>query len=180
MPYRFVAFRLGMGQLPSPESVLCLARPSAGNSDAIPTLLSMVSTAVEGRTLWPGNAVISLYQTMLFTRWSHTFRTSSGRRFPLTLHLKSSVAVCTWNSVYLSARIRYISISCRRDRLAGSYISNFLIGENVTGTMPKTSNQALFPTVLVLSIAQLKPSLNRSLATSKLTLFLAKTRSHSC
>ncbi len=27
--------------------------------------------------------------------------------------------------------------------------------------MPKTSNQALFPTVLVLSIAQLKPSLNR-------------------
>ncbi len=122
----------------------------------------------------------ALCQTMLFTRWSHTFRTSSGRRFPLTLHLKSSVAVCTWNSVYLSARIRYIAISCRRDRLAGSYISNFLIGENVTGTMPKTSNQALFPTVLVLSIAQLKPSLNRSLATSKLTLFLAKTRSHSC
>ncbi len=87
------------------------------------------------------------------------------------LHLAFGISVSK-NTLY-----RYIL----QERQAGGELYQQLPHrENVTGTMPKTSNQALFPTVLVLSIAQLKPSLNRSLATSKLTLFLAKTRSHSC
>lgn len=92
------------------------------------------------------------------TSWNHTFRTSSGRRFPPIPHLKSSVAACNWNSASLSATISSIAISGRSDMLAVSCISNFLTGENATTTMPKTSNAALFQTVLALGIARRKPT----------------------
>ncbi|NJD86195.1 hypothetical protein EWM60_17630, partial [Candidatus Erwinia dacicola] len=111
--------------------------------------------------------VINPCQKMLFTGWSHTFRTSSGRSFPPIPLLKSSVAACSWNSMSLSARIRFIAISNRSDRLAESCISNFLTGENATATVPRTSNEALFPTALALSIAHLKPTSNRNLAISR-------------
>ncbi|NJD85999.1 hypothetical protein EWM60_15305 [Candidatus Erwinia dacicola] len=58
------------------------------------------------RIRWHGNGVINPCQKMLFTGWSHTFRTSSGRSFPPIPLLKTSVAACSWNSMSLSARIR--------------------------------------------------------------------------
>ena len=165
---------------PSSGSLLFPAQLSAGNSDAIPAPLSTASTAAEERILWPGGGFISPCQTMLLTSWSHTFRTSSGRLFPPTPPLTSSVVASNLNSASLSAKIPFIAISGRRDRPAENCISNFLTGENATATVPKTSNEAPFPTVLALSIARRKPTLNRNRAISRLIPFLAKTRRHSC